>query len=138
MIAGFPTEDDGAFSRTLALLEGDLFGRVHVFAYSARPGTAAAALRPLPPPVVRARAAAAGEAARAAQQRACRAALGRAAEVLVEERREGLWRGYSSEYVRYALSGRARPGELVEAVADELRGDFVAGRIINATARTTE
>jgi len=130
IIVGFPTEDEAAFERTLALLQDDLFGRVHVFAYSARPGTAAAALRPLPAHVVRARAAAAGAAARAAQRRAAAAALGRRAEVLVEERRNGLWRGYSSDYVRYALNGPAQPGELVYGVADELRDDGVAGHIV--------
>lgn len=137
VIVGFPGEDEAAFGRTLALLGGDLFGRVHVFAYSARPGTEAAGLPPLPAGVVRARAAAAGEAARAARRRAAGAALGRRAEVLVEERRDGLWRGYSSQYVRYALTGRARPGELVEAVADELADDGVAGRIVGAAETTT-
>ena len=48
VIVGFPAEDDAAFGRTLAALESGLFGRVHVFAYSPRPGTAAAELPPLP------------------------------------------------------------------------------------------
>ena len=42
-------------------------------------------------------------AAEAAALAARRAALGREAEILVEERRDGLWKGYSSEYVRYSL-----------------------------------
>jgi threonylcarbamoyladenosine tRNA methylthiotransferase MtaB len=130
VIAGFPTEDDAAFARTLAVIREGWFGRVHVFAYSARPGTEAAALGPLSAAVVRARAAAAGEAAREAQGRAASAALGRRAEVLVEERRDGLWRGYSSQYVRYELKGAARPGQLVSAVADELHGDGVRGRVV--------
>jgi len=138
VIVGFPGEDDTAFERTMALLRGDLFGRVHVFAFSARPGTGAAELPQLPPAVVRARAVAAGEAARAAQRRAAEAALGRCAEVLVEERRDGLWRGYSSQYVRYALTGRARPGELVEAVAGELRDDGVGGRIVGREPKSNE
>jgi threonylcarbamoyladenosine tRNA methylthiotransferase MtaB len=129
VIVGFPGEDDEAFARTLAAFEEVPFGRVHVFAFSARPGTEAAGLEPLPDAVVRARAAAAGEAARAAVRRAAAQALGRRAEVLVEDRRDGLWRGYSSQYVRYALTGPARPGQLVEAVADEVHGDGVKGRI---------
>ncbi len=130
VIVGFPGEDDEAFARTLAALEGGLFGRVHVFAFSPRPGTEAAGLKPLPDAVVRARAAAAGEAARAAGRRAAIQALGRRAEVLVEDRRDGLWRGYSSRYVRYTLTGLARPGQLVEAVADAVHGDSVSGRIL--------
>ena len=129
VIVGYPTEDEAAFARTLEALEGGLFGRVHVFAYSARPGTAAAELPPLPAAVVKERMGRALAAAEAAALAARRAAVGRAAEVLVEERRDGLWRGYSSEYIRYLLRGSARRGELVQAVADEVAGDGVTGRV---------
>ena len=129
VIVGYPTEDEAAFARTLEALESGLFGRVHVFAWSPRPGTAAAELPSLPPAVVKRRLRRALAAAEAAALAARRAALGREAEVLVEERRDGLWRGYSSEYIRYELHGTARRGELVTAVADELVGSAVGGRV---------
>jgi threonylcarbamoyladenosine tRNA methylthiotransferase MtaB len=129
VIVGYPTEDEAAFGRTLAALESGLFGRAHVFAYSSRPGTAAAELPPLPATVVKERMRRALAAAEAAALAARRAALGRAAEVLVEERRDGVWRGYSSEYVRYALHGRASRGELVRAVAHEVIADGVLAGI---------
>jgi threonylcarbamoyladenosine tRNA methylthiotransferase MtaB len=129
VIVGFPAEDDAAFERTLAALESGLFGRVHVFAYSPRPGTAAAELPPLPAALVKERMGRALAAARSAARSARRAALGRVAEVLVEERRDGLWRGYSSEYIRYYLDGAARPGSLIRVVADEECEDGVKGRI---------
>jgi tRNA A37 methylthiotransferase MiaB len=129
VIVGYPTEDEAAFARTLEALESGLFGRAHVFAYSARPGTAAAELPPLPAAVVKERMGRALAAAEAAALAARRAALGREAEVLVEERRDGFWRGYSSEYVRYSLRGDARRGELVRAVADEVTGDGVSGSV---------
>ncbi|NLE21794.1 MAG: MiaB/RimO family radical SAM methylthiotransferase [Actinobacteria bacterium] len=135
VIVGYPTEDEAAFGRTLAALESGLFGRVHVFAYSPRPGTAAAELPPLPAAVVKERMARVLAAAEAAALAARRAALGREAEVLVEERRDGAWRGYSSEYVRYALHGRARRGELVRVVAHELAGDGVVA-YVGAGSRT--
>jgi threonylcarbamoyladenosine tRNA methylthiotransferase MtaB len=102
---------------------------VHVFGFSARPGTAAAALPPLPAALVKERIGRALAAAEAAARSARRAALGRPAEVLVEERREGLWRGYSSGYVRYYLEGMAAPGTLVAAHALEEYEDGVKGRI---------
>jgi hypothetical protein len=68
-------------------------------------------------------------AAEAAARSAHRAALGRVAEVLVEERRNGLWRGYSSEYIRYYVEGAASPGTLIRAVAGELYEDGVKGHI---------
>jgi len=129
VIVGYPTEDEAAFARTLGTLESGLFGRAHVFAYSPRPGTAAAELPPLPAAVVKERMGRALAAAEAAAVAARRAALGRDAEVLVEERRGGLWRGYSSEYVRYSLRGDARRGELVRAVADAVTRDGVSGSV---------
>ena len=129
VIVGFPAEDEAAFGRTLAVLESGLFGRVHVFAYSPRPRTAAAELPPLPAALVKERMGRALAAAAAAAKSARRAALGRLAEVLVEERRDGLWRGYSSGYIRYYLDGAASPGTLVRAVACEEHEDGVKGRI---------
>ena len=130
VIVGYPTEDEAAFARTLEALQSGLFGRAHVFAYSARPGTAAAELPQLPAVVVKERMGRALAAAEAAALAARRATLGREAEVLVEERRDGLWRGYSSEYVRFSLRGDARRGELVRAVADEATAGGVTGRVL--------
>ena len=130
VIVGFPAEDEAAFGRTLAALESGLFGRVHVFAYSPRPGTAAAELPPLPAALVKERMGRALAAAEAAARSARRAALGRTAEVLVEERRDGWWRGYSSQYMRYYLDGAASPGTLVRAVACEVHDDGVKGHIV--------
>jgi threonylcarbamoyladenosine tRNA methylthiotransferase MtaB len=138
VIVGYPVEDEAAFARTLEALESGLFGRAHVFAYSPRPGTAAAELPPLPVAVVKERMGRALAAAEAAAHSARRAVLGREAGVLVEERRDGLWRGYSSEYVRYALRGSARRGELVTAVADGLVSDGVSGVILGASGGSEE
>ncbi len=123
VIVGFPAEDEAAFARTVACLRSGLFGRVHVFAFSPRPGTAAAELPPLPAAVVKERMRRALAAAAAAAQTARLAMIGRHAEVLVEERRDGLYKGYSSEYVRYYLHGVAELGSLVRAVADRTYRD---------------
>jgi hypothetical protein len=69
-------------------------------------------------------------AAAAARGAAAAAWLKRPAEVVVEQRGGGFWKGYSSQYVRYYLSGDAGPGTLVRAVADELHADGVKGRIV--------
>lgn len=129
VIVGYPGEDEAAFARTLEVVQSGLYGRAHVFAFSARPGTAAAELPPLPAAVVKERMGRALAAAEAAALTARRAAVGRVAEVLVEERRDGLWRGYSSEYIRYSLRGPARRGDMVLAVGDEAVGDVVRGSV---------
>jgi len=69
-------------------------------------------------------------AAEAAARRARLDAVGRRAHVLIEDRHDGLSRGYSSEYIRYYLSGEARPGQLVGAVAEAAHRDGVRGRIV--------
>ncbi len=65
VMAGYPTESGQDHETTLRFLESLPLAFVHVFSYSSRPGTAAAALAPLPAATVAARAAAlrrAGEA----------------------------------------------------------------------------
>ena len=57
LIVGFPGETDEIFAETLEYVEALAFGRLHVFSYSPRPGTAAARMSPqLPGPVKKARA----------------------------------------------------------------------------------
>ena len=132
LIVGFPAEDEAAFERSLAAVASPgLFSRVHVFSFSRRAGTAAAALHPLPDDTVKRRARRAREAAALAQRAAAADCLGAAATVLVEEEREGLLRGYSSTYVRYYLTGEAARGRLVEAVGEGLYRDGVKGRIVD-------
>ena len=48
MLVGFPGETEAAFERTCATARAAGFSRIHVFPFSARPGTAAAGL-PTPP-----------------------------------------------------------------------------------------
>ena len=59
VIAGFPGETDEEFAQTLAFCEKVGFARMHVFRYSARPGTVAAESADQVPPEVRAERAAA-------------------------------------------------------------------------------
>ena len=131
LIVGFPSENDEAFARSLAAIgpSGGLFGRVHVFSYSSRAGTPAAVLAPPPAATVKERALLAREAAAAARSAAAAASLHAPARVLVEEYRDGAWRGYSSTYVRYYLRGAAARGRMVDAVAETLHRDGVKGLI---------
>ena len=67
VIAGFPTEDDAAWERGRAFIESVGFAGLHVFRYSARPGTPAVRMAgQVDEPVRRERAAALLDAGRAA------------------------------------------------------------------------
>ena len=57
LIAGFPTETEAMFQRSLDLVLECGIAFLHVFPYSARPGTPAARMPPLDPALVRERAA---------------------------------------------------------------------------------
>ena len=84
LIAGFPTETDALFRETLDFIgEADLT-YLHVFPFSARPGTPAARMPAVPPGEVRRRAARLREAGLSLAERFHRGLVGRTADVLVE------------------------------------------------------
>src|SRR3954470_22075922 len=68
-IVGFPTEDDAAFERTLAVVDSAGITKVHVFPYSPRPGTVTAERDPVAPALKKERSAR----LRAASDAACHA-----------------------------------------------------------------
>jgi threonylcarbamoyladenosine tRNA methylthiotransferase MtaB len=103
LIAGFPTETEEMFRRSLDLVAECGLTFVHVFPYSARPGTPAARMPRLPNPLVKERAArlrAAGATVLAAE---LRSRVGSETDVLVE--RPGMGRAEFYAAVRFtALS----------------------------------
>ena len=57
LIAGFPTETDAMFENTLSIIDEAELTHLHVFPYSARPGTPAAKMPPVEPALIKERAA---------------------------------------------------------------------------------
>src|SRR4029077_8355835 len=89
LIAGFPTETEEMFGRSLDLVAECGLAFVHVFPYSARPGTPAARMPQLPDPTVKGRAArwrAVGQAALTAE---LASRVGSETDVLIEQDRRG-------------------------------------------------
>ena len=114
VVAGFPGETDADHRATVALVERLPLAYLHVFPFSARPGTKAAALSPAVPGEVRR--------ARAAELRALsarrwgehlRRQIGRTLEVVVERVADGVARGTSAGFapVRWP-AGEAERGAL--------------------------
>jgi threonylcarbamoyladenosine tRNA methylthiotransferase MtaB len=110
LIAGFPGETDGEFSETLDFIEKCAFSRMHIFPFSARPGTAAAAMPDQQTrDVKRARAAAARALAGCMSREFARSNVGAAADVLFETESGGVSAGYAGNYLRvYAPGGGMR------------------------------
>jgi threonylcarbamoyladenosine tRNA methylthiotransferase MtaB len=97
VIAGFPGESEADHQATLSLVQRLPFSYLHVFPYSARPGTAATRLPdPVDAQVARRRAAELRQAGVAAARRYEAGRVGGSADVIVVrgERREGLTEDY--------------------------------------------
>ena len=118
VIVGFPGETDAEHAASLAFVEEIGFARVHVFGYSPRPGTEAAAMPGhVPPERKRARMQRMLAAAGAAEEAFRRRQVGTRARVLWEGRRGGAWAGTTDNYARaFAESGLDLRGRLTEAV----------------------
>jgi threonylcarbamoyladenosine tRNA methylthiotransferase MtaB len=113
VIAGFPTEDDAAFARSLAFIRGLDPAGLHVFRYSARPGTPATRMAgQVPDAVRRERAAVLLAEAEAARVRFAARSSGSRRTVLFEEPAAPAepaagWVGHAEDYVLV----RATPGD---------------------------
>jgi threonylcarbamoyladenosine tRNA methylthiotransferase MtaB len=101
VIVGFPGETAVEFEASLRFLRTMSFTKAHVFPYSVREGTRAAALEDrVEPGEVALRAARMREAALASEAQFLTQQLGQTVEVLWEGRRHGLWRGLTDNYLR--------------------------------------
>jgi threonylcarbamoyladenosine tRNA methylthiotransferase MtaB len=108
IIAGFPTEDEAMFSRSLALVAECDLTLLHVFPYSARPGTPAARMPQVAAPLIRERAKRLREAGEAALRRRLEREVGAARSVLIESARIGR----TEHFLPVRIEGHA-PGSVV-------------------------
>ncbi|WOJ91083.1 tRNA (N(6)-L-threonylcarbamoyladenosine(37)-C(2))-methylthiotransferase MtaB [Methylocapsa polymorpha] len=100
LIAGFPTETETMFRNTLALVEDCGLTHLHVFPFSARPGTPAAKMPPVAGAAVKERAQNLREAGEAAVRSHHQAQIGKVLRVLTE--RGGIGRAEDFSRVRLA------------------------------------
>ena len=83
-IVGFPTETEDMFAATLDLVDACGLTHLHVFPFSPRPGTPAARMPQVAPPIAKARAARLRERGDAALRRHLDAQVGRSLRLLTE------------------------------------------------------
>ncbi|HEX3882363.1 MAG TPA: tRNA (N(6)-L-threonylcarbamoyladenosine(37)-C(2))-methylthiotransferase MtaB [Stellaceae bacterium] len=124
LIAGFPTEDDEMFGRSLDIVEECGIAFLHVFPYSPRPGTPAARMPAVAPALVRERAARLRAAGAARLVRELGSRVGQSGDVLIEK--EGV--GRAAFYARVLVDGEPGSVRRVRFVGAE------GGRLIGATA----
>lgn len=111
LIAGFPTETEAMFENTCALIADCGLTHLHVFPFSARPGTPAAKMPPVTPQVIRARAKHLREAGDAALRAHLLAQTGKSFHVLTE--RGGIAR--TEDFTRVRV-GNVPPSQMIDVV----------------------
>lgn len=131
-IVGFPGEDEGAFRDTMAVAEEAGISKVHVFPFSARPGTEAEGLAHTVSPDERA------DRSRRLRDLSDRMGaahrhgrVGSRDTVLVEKRLDdGTLTGLGNDYSRFVLADDRRfgPGDMVAVDVVGVSGDHLQGR----------
>ncbi len=105
LIVGFPGETEAEFAATLAFIRACGFAEMHIFPYSIRPGTPAAALEQVPKAVKESRAACASVVAEELHRAYLAACVGRTFDVLYEQPIDGLYQGHAPNYMTVAAAG---------------------------------
>ena len=125
LIVGFPTEDEAAFARTVDLVERAELALLHVFRYSDRPGTPAAAI-PARFRVSGDRIRARSERLRAAGgrvwERVARSWMGKRVEILLESPENRVVRGRMACFLPVEVPAREawRAGDVVRVRIDDI------------------
>jgi threonylcarbamoyladenosine tRNA methylthiotransferase MtaB len=111
IIAGFPTETEAMFARSLDLIDECGLAHLHVFPFSPRPGTPAARMPQVPRPVVKERARRLREKGSAALARHLDREVGARRQVLAESGQIGR----TGQYMQVRLAAPAAPGAIFDA-----------------------
>jgi threonylcarbamoyladenosine tRNA methylthiotransferase MtaB len=110
IIAGFPTESEAMFARSLDLVDACGLTQLHVFPFSPRPGTPAARMPQVARDIVKERARRLREKGEAALARHLDAQVGERRRVLAESRALGR----TEQFTPVRLSGSVEPGALLD------------------------
>jgi threonylcarbamoyladenosine tRNA methylthiotransferase MtaB len=138
VMTGFPGETEADHRATVALVEDLPFAYLHVFPFSPRPGTEAAAMSDsVAPAVTRARARELADLSARRWRLHVEAHVGHEAEVVVERVEGGVAVGTARTFVRvaWAAASGERRGDLVRVRVDRTDGDACTGADARLLAR---
>jgi len=124
LIAGFPTESDTMFAGSLSLIDDCRLTFLHVFPFSARPGTPAARMRQVHGSVTAERAAALRDKGVAALRRHLESAKGRQIQVLIES----AGRGRAEDFTPVKIAAFESQAKLVNAMVSGHDGSALIAR----------
>ena len=100
IIVGFPTETDEDFEKELLFIKSVKFSDIHYFAYSQRPGTVAARFKQINGKVIKDREHRIKTLVEALKEDYINSYKDKICEVLVEEKVDGYYTGFTQNYIR--------------------------------------
>ena len=130
LITGFPGETEEEFTQTLAFIEKCGFAAMHIFPYSIRPGTKAAAMPQLTAAVKEERAARAAQVAHRMHQTYLEGCVGRTYPVLFEQEKDGLYTGHAPNYMAVAVQGSEFHNQVREVTITACNGETLLGVLV--------
>ena len=130
LICGFPEETEEEFAQTLAFIRECGFAAMHIFPYSIRPGTKAAAMEQVPPAVKEARAARAAQVAEELHRAYLNGCVGRVYPVLFEQVKDGLSTGHAPNYMEVAMEGEGLHNIVKNVRITGVDGELLTGEVL--------
>ena len=128
LITGFPGETEEEFAQTLAFIGRCGFAAMHIFPYSVRPGTKAAAMPDQCTAAVKEqRAARAAETAERMKQAYLRGCVGQTYPVLFEQEKNGLYVGHAPNYCQVGVRGEDLHNAVRNVKIEAVDGDMLIG-----------
>lgn len=134
IIVGFPGESDDDFRQSVAIAESGLIDYLHVFSYSDRPGTAAAALPDkIRPDLIRERNGILRAVSQENYARALKREIGNAAYVISEHKAKGKnhYRAITDNYLKVMLPESIGGGkEILKMRLTDATDDYLTGVVV--------
>ena len=129
LICGFPGETEEEFAQTLAFIEKCGFAAMHIFPYSIRPGTKAAAMEQLSAAVKERRAARAAEVASQMHRAYLEGCVGQVYPVLFEQEKDGYYTGHAPNYCETDVRGEDLHNKVLNVKITGTDGDMLIGEL---------
>lgn len=129
LICGFPGETEAEFDATLSFIEKCGFAAMHIFPYSIRPGTKAAAMEQVPSAVKEQRAGRAAQAAETMHQTYLQGCVGRVYPVLFEQEKDGYYTGHAPNYCEVGVRANDLHNKVLDVKITGIIGEMLVGEL---------
>ena len=129
LICGFPGETEAEFDATLSFIEKCGFAAMHIFPYSIRPGTKAAAMEQVPSAVKERRAGRAAQAAETMRQAYLQGCVGRVYPVLFEQEKDGYYTGHAPNYCEVGVRANDLHNKVIDVKITGVNGEMLIGEL---------